>query len=37
MKTRVPLIYKYPVLYNGLSVLVNKMHEEVLLNASYNK
>ncbi len=32
-----PLVYKYPVLYAGLSSLVNKIHEQVLLRAEYNR
>jgi hypothetical protein len=36
VKYKIPLWYKYPMLYNGLSILVNKMHEQVLLHSKYN-
>ncbi len=34
---KVALVYKYPVLYGGVSSLVNKIHEQVLLRADYNR
>jgi hypothetical protein len=34
---KVALVYKYPVLYAGVSSLVSKIHEQVLLRADYNK